>query len=153
MDFEPILVGVTVLEVIKRSTEFLAKKGVESPRLQVELMLAHTLGLPRMGLYLNFERELTPAQLDQLREMVRRRGQRDPLQHILGSTSFCGLEMTVNPSALIPRPETELLAESGWEFLNSVSPAPPVALDFGTGSGCLAITMAVKIPHGTDPCS
>jgi release factor glutamine methyltransferase len=139
-------VGVTVLDVIKRSTEFLAKKGVESPRLQVELMLAHLLSLPRMGLYLNFERELPPAQLDQLREMVRRRGQREPLQHILGSTSFCGLEMVVNANALIPRPETELLAESGWEFLTTVSPTPPAALDFGTGSGCLAITMAVKSP-------
>jgi release factor glutamine methyltransferase len=138
---------VTVLEVIKRSAEFLAKKGVESPRLQVELLLAHLLGLPRMGLYLNFERELTPAQLDELREMVRRRGQREPLQYILGSTSFCGLEMAVNAHVLIPRPETELLAESAWEFLNSVSPAPPTALDFGTGSGCLAITMAVKSPQ------
>lgn len=137
---------MTVLEVIKRSTEFLAKKGVDSPRLQVELLLAHVLGLPRMGLYLNFERELPPAQLDQLREMVRRRGQREPLQHILGSTSFCGFEMAVNTNVLIPRPETELLAESGWEFLNSVSPGPPAALDFGTGSGCLVITMAVKSP-------
>src|SRR5579872_6320077 len=139
---------VTVLEVIQRSAEFLTKKGVESPRLQVELLLAHVLHLPRMGLYLNFERPLTPKELDEIREMVRRRGQREPLQHILGSTSFCGLEMAVNASVLVPRPETELLAESAWEFLNSLpaSPPPPSALDFGTGSGCLAIALAVKSP-------
>ncbi|MDB6122144.1 MAG: Release factor glutamine methyltransferase [Pedosphaera sp.] len=137
---------MTVLEVIQRSAEFLTKKGVESPRLQVELMLAHLLQMKRMSLYLNFERALTPKELDDLREMVRRRGQREPLQHILGSTSFCGLEMAVNSDVLIPRPETEFLAELGWEFLNSqpASPAPPTALDFGTGSGCLAITLSVK---------
>ncbi len=143
---------MTVLEVIQRSAEFLAKRGVESPRLQVELLLAHVLKLPRMGLYLNFERVLTPAELDEVRELVRRRGQREPLQHIVGSTSFCGLELAVNKSVLVPRPETEQLAELGWEFLNARASAvagarePVAALDFGTGSGCLAITLAVKVP-------
>lgn len=137
---------VTVLEVIKKSTEFLEKKGVESPRLQVELLLAHTMGVQRMGLYLNFEKELTSAQLDQVREQVRRRGQREPLQHIVGSTSFCGLEIAVDRRVLVPRPETELLAEMGWEFLNGAGSCPPAGLDFGTGSGCLAIALAVKCP-------
>lgn len=139
---------MTVLEVIQRSAEFLTKKGVESPRLQVELLLAHVLHLPRMGLYLNFERALTPKELDELRELVRRRGQREPLQQIIGSTSFCGLELSVNKNVLVPRPETELLAELGWQFLNSLSNSTPqpLALDFGTGSGCLAITIAVKSP-------
>ncbi len=137
---------VTVLEVIQRSAEFLTKKGVESPRLQVELLLAHVLHLPRMGLYLNFERPLTPNELDELRELVRRRGQREPLQQIVGSTSFCGLELAVNKNVLVPRPETELLAELGWQFLNSLSGSnpQPLAMDFGTGSGCLAIALAVK---------
>jgi release factor glutamine methyltransferase len=139
---------VTVLEVIQRSAEFLTKKGVESPRLQVELLLAHVLHLPRMGLYLNFERPLTPKELDELRELVKRRGQREPLQQIVGSTSFCGLEVSVNKNVLVPRPETELLAELGWQFLNSLSgsTSQPLALDFGTGSGCLAIALAVKSP-------
>ena len=110
---------MTVLESIKRSADFLDKKGVESPRLQVELLLAHLLKLPRMGLYLNFERTLTPQELDGLREMVRRRGLREPLQQIVGSTSFCGLELTVTRHVLAPRPETELLAELGWEYLNA----------------------------------
>jgi release factor glutamine methyltransferase len=140
---------VTVLDAIQRSTEFLAKKGVDSPRLQTELMLAHLLQQPRMRLYLNFERPLAPAEVDGLRELIRRRGQREPLQHILGSASFCGLELAVNRDVLIPRPETELLAERGWTFLNQLSalnPQPPVALDFGTGSGCLAIALAIKCP-------
>jgi len=102
---------VTVLEVIQKCTEFLARKGVESPRLQTELLLAHVLNLPRMKLYLDFARTLSPPELDILRELVRRRGQREPLQHILGSTSFCGLELAVNRHVLVPRPETELLAD------------------------------------------
>ena len=115
---------VTVLEVIQKSSEFLAKKGVESARLQTELLLAHALKLPRMKLYLNFERKLSDAELDSIRELVKRRSQREPLQHITGSTSFCGFEMAVNRHVLVPRPETELLAEMGWEFLNRTSQSP-----------------------------
>ncbi|HLX94921.1 MAG TPA: peptide chain release factor N(5)-glutamine methyltransferase [Verrucomicrobiae bacterium] len=138
---------MTVLEAIQKSTEFLAKKGVESPRLQIELLLAHLLKMPRMKLYLSFERALTPAETDALRELVKRRGQREPLQHITGSISFCGLEMTVNRQALVPRPETELLAEAGWKFLSTLNPQPSTVLDFGTGTGCIAITLAVKCPQ------
>ena len=127
---------MTVLEVIKKSSEFLAKKGVDSPRLQTELLLAHLLKLPRMKLYLNFERTLLPTELDALRALVMRRAQREPLQHIIGSASFCGLEMLVNKHVLVPRPETELLAELGWQFLSSINSHPPTCLDFGTGSGC-----------------
>jgi release factor glutamine methyltransferase len=137
---------MTVLEAIQKSAEFLAKKGVESPRLQTELLLAHLLKLPRMKLYLNFERTLTPAETDGLREFIKRRGQREPLQHITGSTSFCGLEIAVNRHVLIPRPETEILAELGWNFLSTLNPQPSTALDFGTGTGCIAIALAAKCP-------
>lgn len=133
---------MTVLEVIQRSTEFLAKKEVDSPRLQVELLLAHVLKMPRMKLYLNFDRMLQPAELDALREMVKRRGNREPLQHIVGSTSFCGLEIAVNRHVLIPRPETELLAERAWKFAATVTASAPKVLDLCTGSGCLAIAIA-----------
>lgn len=136
---------MTVLETIQRSAEFLGRKGVDSTRLQAELLLAHVLAMPRMRLYLEFERVLTPVETDLLRELVKRRGQREPLQHILGSTSFCGLEIAVNRHTLIPRPETELLAEAGWTFLQS-RPGVPTALDLGTGSGCLAIALAAQCP-------
>ena len=161
-----------MLEVIQKSAEYLAKKGVEPPRLQTELLLAHVLRLPRMQLYLNFARELSDTELGTLRELVKRRGQREPVQHITGSTSFCGLELAVNRHVLVPRPETELLAELGWKFLSTIchaeeSGAPvsdpacsrnarpragsetgaPTALDFGTGSGCIAVALAVKCPN------
>jgi release factor glutamine methyltransferase len=154
---------MTVLEAIQKSADFLGKKGVESPRLQTELLLAHLLKLARMKLYLNFERALTAAETDVLRELVKRRGQREPLQHIVGSTSFCGCEIAVNRHALVPRPETEMLAELGWQFLNQLSegrvPRVPIqndrglrssplrALDFGTGTGCIAIALAAKCPQ------
>ncbi|MEO8426432.1 MAG: peptide chain release factor N(5)-glutamine methyltransferase [Verrucomicrobiota bacterium] len=139
---------MTVLEIIQRSAQFLAKKGVDSPRLQIELLLAHVLQMPRLQLYLNFDRRLTTNELERVRNLVKRRGQREPLQHILGSTSFCGLEIAVDPNVLIPRPETELLAERAWSFLNSrAAGGAPSALDFGTGSGCLAIALAMKCPE------
>ncbi|MGI8965203.1 MAG: peptide chain release factor N(5)-glutamine methyltransferase [Limisphaerales bacterium] len=140
---------MSVLEVIQRSAEFLAKKEVESPRLQVELLLAYLLKMPRLKLYLNFERILTESELNQLRELVKRRGNREPLQHLVGTTSFCGLELAVNDKVLIPRPETEILAERAWKFLNELSTLtaqPTTALDFATGSGCLAIALATKCP-------
>jgi len=132
---------MSILEVIQRSTDFLARKGVASPRLQVELLLAHLLRMPRMQLYLNFERVLTTAELDDLRALVQRRGQREPLQYIVASVSFCGLEIALNREVLIPRPETELLAERAWTFLQQSGKAVS-ALEIGTGSGCLAIALA-----------
>ena len=140
---------MTVLEVIQRSSDFLARKGVDSPRLQIELLLAQLLQMPRMKLYLNFERVLTDPELEALRGLVKRRGTREPLQHILGSTSFCGLEIAVNRDVLIPRPETEQLAEQAWRFLGGLSPEACTVLDFGTGSGCLAIAIAVKCAQAT----
>ncbi|HTR43533.1 MAG TPA: peptide chain release factor N(5)-glutamine methyltransferase [Pseudomonadales bacterium] len=136
---------MTVLEAIQKSTEFLAKRDVESPRLQAELLLAHQLKLPRMKLYLNFERALTDDETNSYRELIKRRGQREPLQHITGSVSFCGYEIIVNRQALVPRPETEILAELGWTFLSTLP--SPTALDVGTGTGCIAIALAAKCPN------
>lgn len=138
---------MTVLETIQRSADFLARKGVESPRLQAELLLAHVLKLPRMKLYLDFARTLSPAEVAMLRELVKRRGQREPLQHIVGSISFCGFEIAVNRQVLVPRPETEILAELGWQFLSTFNSQPATCLDFGTGSGCLALALAAKCPQ------
>jgi release factor glutamine methyltransferase len=105
-------------------------------------------------LYLDFEQQLTDAQLGLVRELVRRRGDREPLQHIIGSTSFCGFEIKVNRHVLVPRPETEMLAERAWQYFASASGTPGTALDFGTGSGCLAIALAAQCPgaqvHASD---
>lgn len=131
---------MTVLEAIQKSTDFLAKKGVDSPRLQSELLLAHVLRTQRLKLYLDFARVLSDPETIALRELVQRRGTREPLQHILGTASFCGLEIKVNRHVLVPRPETELLAEQGWKFLNSLN-RESTFLDFGTGSGCIAIAL------------
>ena len=136
---------MTVLEAIQKSTDFLAKRDVESPRLQAELLLAHRLKMPRMKLYLNFDRALSTEDTDTYREWIKRRSLHEPLQHIVGSTSFCGYEMTVNRHALVPRPETEILAESGWTFLSPLNSAS--ALDLGTGTGCIAIALAAKCPN------
>jgi release factor glutamine methyltransferase len=140
---------VTVLEAIQRSAEFLARKGVDSPRLQAELLLSHVLKLARMKLYLNFERTLTPEEADALRGMVVRRGNREPLQHIVGSTSFCGYEIAVNRHVLVPRPETEILAERAWTFLGRPELSTAAGLDLCTGSGCLAIALAAHCPNAT----
>ena len=137
---------MTVLEVIQRSAEFLQNKGVESPRLQIELMLGQVLNVPRLKLYLNFDRALTEAELTRLREMVKRRGAREPLQHILGTTSFCGLEIKCSRAALIPRPETELLAERAWQLLAERPDQALTVLDLGTGTGCIAIAVAAHAP-------
>jgi release factor glutamine methyltransferase len=138
---------MTVLEVIKRSSEYLEKRGVESPRLQIELLLAHVLKLPRLKLYLDFERRLSEHELDTVRTLVKRRGDREPLQYIIGVTSFCGIELEVSPAVLIPRPETELLVEQAWNFLGRCGKPDPGILDFGTGSGCIALAVAAKFPQ------
>lgn len=141
-----------LLEVIQRSAGYLAERGVESPRLQVEWILAQALKVPRLQLYLQFERILAEAELASVREAVRRRGRREPLQHVLGTASFCGLEFESGPAALVPRPETELLAERAWRWLEERSAAGtgnPRVLDWGTGTGCLAITLARQVPAAT----
>lgn len=137
---------MTVVEVIQKGADHLAKKGVDSPRLQIELMLAHVLGMPRLNLYLNFDRVLQNSELDVVRDWVKRRGQREPLQYLLGCTSFCGIDLQVGPGVLIPRPETEVLAEHAWTWLREgrIQDMPEIhVLDFGTGSGCLAVALAL----------
>jgi release factor glutamine methyltransferase len=137
---------VTVLEAIQKTADFFERRGIETPRLQAELLLAHVLQLPRMKLYLGFDRTLASAEVDAFRELVRRRGLREPLQHLVGTVCFCGLELAVSRAALIPRPETEMLAQLGCDFLQGHGSPTPTALDLGTGTGCLAIALAHQCP-------
>jgi release factor glutamine methyltransferase len=135
---------LTILEIIKRTTEFFAKRGVESSRLNAELLIGHALGLKRMHLYLQFERPLSEAELEKIRPLVKRRGNREPLQYIIGETEFCGLKLKVDRRALIPRPETEYLVEL---LAGKLSAPPATILDLGTGTGALALALAAKYPE------
>ena len=134
---------LTVLEVIKKTTDFFAAKGIESPRLNAELLVGHVLALKRMQLYLQFERPLTAAELEAIRPLVRRRGLREPVQYIVGTTDFFGLKLKVDRRALIPRPETERLLEV---VTTRQAPAPATILDLGTGSGAIALGLAQHYP-------
>lgn len=137
----------TVLEIIKKTTDFLATKGVESPRLNAELLIGHALGRKRMQLYMEFERPLSEVELEKIRPLVRRRALREPLQYIVGDTEFCGLRLAVDRRALIPRPETELLVEH-VQRMRAASP-PGRILDLGTGSGAIALALAAAFPVAT----
>ena len=135
---------ITLLEVIKKTTDFFTAKGVESPRLNAELLIGHVLGLQRMQLYLQFERPVTEPELEKIRPFVKRRSQREPLQYILGETEFFHLKLKIDRRALIPRPETEHLCELIPQHL----PAPPATiLDLGTGSGAIALGLAALYPN------
>ncbi len=132
----------TLLKLLRWTTEYFAGKAIDNPRLDAELLLAHVLKLDRVGLYLNFERPLIAAELDVIRPLVKRRGQREPLQYLLGSTEFWSLAFEVTPAVLIPRADTEILVE---EALSHAEPAGQL-LDVGTGSGAIAISIASELP-------
>jgi release factor glutamine methyltransferase len=135
---------LNVIEVVRKTSEFFATKGIDSPRLNAELIVGHALGLARMSLYLNFERPLAEAELAAVRELVRRRGRREPLQYVVGFTEFSGLRLRTDRRALIPRPETELLVE----IVGARCKAPPGRiLDLGTGCGAIALALARIFPE------
>jgi len=138
---------VTVLQVLQNTADFFARKGIDSPRLNIEHLLADALGKRRIDLYLEFDRTLSENELAPLREKVRRRAEGEPLQYLLGSWDFFGRAFRTDPRALIPRPETEVLVEIVLKVIRAELSSRTRLLDVGTGSGVLAITFALECPN------
>lgn len=133
----------TVASLIRWGTEYLEGKGFDSPRLTVEMLLAHVLGCRRIDLFLEFEKPLSENELKKFKELFRRRLDREPLQYITGEAHFMGLVFKVDRRVLIPRPETEILVERAIDLLRLFSGEPtPTVLDIGTGSGNIAVSVA-----------
>jgi release factor glutamine methyltransferase len=130
--------------MLRRAREFLARKELAEARLEAELLVAHALGLDRLHLFLQLDRPVTEADIARGRELLVRRGKREPVAYLTGTREFYGRPFAVDPRVLIPRPETELLIDRARELASELARAPRIA-DVGTGSGCLAVTAALEI--------
>ena len=144
-----------ISEVLDRTTDYFAQKGIPSPRLDAQVIIGHALHKSRLQLYLDFEYPLDEAELARARELVRRRAAREPVAYIVGKKEFAGRDFRVMPGVLIPRPDTEVLVEEvrrelyGDEAAATATeePARLRLLEFGIGSGAIAVTLAAEVPN------
>jgi len=140
----------TLINILNTSADYLKKKGFENPRLDVERLLCHSLQLKRVDLYINFEKLLTNEEISNFKTLLKRRLGNEPLQYIIGEAEFMSLRFRVNPSVLIPRPETEILVEKVIEIFKDAD--QPAFMDIGTGSGNIAISLAKSLSHARVVC-
>ena len=135
-----------IKDVLQKTTQFFREKGIETARLDTELLLATALNWERVKLYLNYEYPLSPEELNACRDLVRRRAQGEPIAYILGKKDFFRHSFTVSPAVLIPRPETEILVEEALAWLNSQrAESGSRIIDFGTGSGCIGLSLLAEV--------
>jgi release factor glutamine methyltransferase len=147
-----------LLDLVKRSGDYLKGKGIANGRREAEWIFAETLGMTRIDLFTRFDMPLEPGEVEKLRALIVRRGKREPLAYILGSQEFCGLDLKVGPGVLVPRPETGELVERllaglpkpATENGGNTAPLPgPRLLDVGTGSGAIALALKKARPDAT----
>ena len=142
----------TIKDLLKVTGEYLGKKGIESPRLSAEILLAHLLKMTRVDLYLNFDKPLDRTEIAGYRSLIKRRLKREPIQYITGKQEFWSMDFFVGPQALIPRPESELLVEEALRLVKERKTPEnrgPKILDLGTGSGALAISIASELEEAS----
>jgi len=131
-------------DMLRMARDFLQRKEVPEARLEAEILTAHALGLDRLHLFMELDRPLSPDEIDRARDLLVRRGRREPVAYITGEREFYGRTFRVDPSVLIPRGDTELIVDRARELC--AESAAPRILDVGTGSGCIAISLALELP-------
>lgn len=136
----------TVLRLLEWTKDFFTRNALEDARLCAEVLLAHVLGCPRLGLYTQFDHQPAPEQLAAFRELVKQAGAGEPIAYLTGQRDFYSLAFSVTPDVLIPRPETEMLVDLALEYAKA-NPARRRLWDVCTGSGCVAVAAAVYCPE------
>jgi len=136
-----------LIDILNWGKKYFKEKSFDNPRIEIEALLQHIIGCKKIDLYLQFENIVTPENLIILRDLIKRRVNREPMQYIIGSSEFYGRKFFVNQDVLIPRPETEKLIDVSIDILSKKE--NPIILDVGTGSGCIGITIALEIPFSS----
>jgi release factor glutamine methyltransferase len=144
----------TIKEVLKWTTAYFKEKGIDAPRLTAEYLLAHALKTNRLKLYLNYDKPLNSSELSIFKALIKRRLAHEPLAYITGEHTFWTLSLKITPAVLIPRPETEMVVEISLGIVRKYRLKAPFILDWGTGSGAIALALAKELPEakvvGTD---